>query len=479
MSETISCDLCIVGAGLAGLNALFASADYLKRGQRIVLVDRNAEPGGMWNTTYDFVRLHQPFKMFTVGNYTWDWNKPNSYFPDRAEIQGHLAQSLERLRGKLDIVELFSHELATCEETETGAVLTCAPVSGGDPVTIKASRVIQAFGSNVPDNTPLDLTSASAISVTPNTLDQALADHPGAPVYVVGGGKTGMDTILRLIDIAPNSDVTLLNGRGTVFARRDVFHPAGAKRLFGGNLFMRMAADLAGRFDGDNEEEVFDYFHKTYATSLDGRGQQYLFAFISQGEIDAIEAKLSETVYDYLKDVVGGESGLTLSLRSGDTMQAPAGSIFVNCTGSILRAPKPYQPFLSPGGKMMTVTQRSAVLFQPSVAAFMLSHMFLSGKLAKANLYELDMEDTLAKDSKLWLATSFTQSILNHLSILHAMPPHKLLKCGLDIDRWYPLPRRGLLLMHFKLNEKRYKRSAKAALERVRERAGVRVGPLR
>ena len=35
-----SCDVCIVGAGIAGLNALFVASRYLTRDQKIVLIDR-------------------------------------------------------------------------------------------------------------------------------------------------------------------------------------------------------------------------------------------------------------------------------------------------------------------------------------------------------------------------------------------------------------------------------------------------------
>ena len=45
------CDVCIVGAGLAGLNALFVASRYLSRDQKVILVDRRARVGGMWVDT--------------------------------------------------------------------------------------------------------------------------------------------------------------------------------------------------------------------------------------------------------------------------------------------------------------------------------------------------------------------------------------------------------------------------------------------
>src|SRR3978361_48000 len=65
-SSVETCEVCIVGAGVTGLNALFVASQYLRRGQRVILVDRRRRAGGMWVDTYPYVRLHQPHPMFTA-----------------------------------------------------------------------------------------------------------------------------------------------------------------------------------------------------------------------------------------------------------------------------------------------------------------------------------------------------------------------------------------------------------------------------
>ena len=62
------CDIRIVGAGLAGLNALFVASRYLSRDQKVILGDRRRRVGGMWVDTYPYLRLHRPHGMFTAGN---------------------------------------------------------------------------------------------------------------------------------------------------------------------------------------------------------------------------------------------------------------------------------------------------------------------------------------------------------------------------------------------------------------------------
>ena len=85
MTTTASCDVCIVGAGLAGLNALFVAGRYLSRDQKVILIDRRERVGGMWVDTYPYVRLHQPHPMFTAGNIEWTLGQDRSYLATKGE----------------------------------------------------------------------------------------------------------------------------------------------------------------------------------------------------------------------------------------------------------------------------------------------------------------------------------------------------------------------------------------------------------
>jgi glycine/D-amino acid oxidase-like deaminating enzyme len=37
-TEVETCELCVIGAGIAGLNALFAASEYLKKTDKVVLI---------------------------------------------------------------------------------------------------------------------------------------------------------------------------------------------------------------------------------------------------------------------------------------------------------------------------------------------------------------------------------------------------------------------------------------------------------
>ena len=73
------------------------------------------------------------------------------------------------------------------------------------------------------------------------------------PVWIIGGGKTAMDTAHALITEYPGREVNLVAGSGTFFVSRDRFFPTGARRWWGGALVSSIAVEVARRFDGTNE----------------------------------------------------------------------------------------------------------------------------------------------------------------------------------------------------------------------------------
>ena len=105
------CEICIAGAGIAGLNALFAASQYLGRNDRVVLVDRRTRVGGMWTDTYDYVRLHQPYQLFTAGNIKCTLGKERSYLATKPEFLDHLRHCLDVISRRVDVDERFGWDV--------------------------------------------------------------------------------------------------------------------------------------------------------------------------------------------------------------------------------------------------------------------------------------------------------------------------------------------------------------------------------
>lgn len=251
-------DLCIVGAGLAGINALFVASRYLTRGQRVILVDRRGRAGGMWVDTYADVRLHQPHPMFTAGNIKWTGNQPPAYLSSKGEVLDHFQHCLDVVEDQLTVDEFFGWTTESDEETDTGVQVHCRSADGRSMV-INTKRLIKAYGFRVDPNDPLPVSSQQVQSVSPDTCDMRnppLADS-GKPVWIIGGGKTAMDTAHALITTYPRREVNLIAGSGTVFNERGKFFPTGAQRWWKGTMVSGLAEELMARYDGTNEDEVW------------------------------------------------------------------------------------------------------------------------------------------------------------------------------------------------------------------------------
>jgi len=163
-------DVCIVGAGIAGLNALFVASQYLTREQNVVLVDRRHRSGGMWLDTYDYVRLHQPHPLFTAGNIKWDLNEKPRHLATKGEVLDHFEHCLRIIRQRVRLDVRYGWESEGHEETDGMVRMTCRD-SEGQTHIVESDKLIKAFGFGITPNEPLDLSSDRVRSVSPDYCD--------------------------------------------------------------------------------------------------------------------------------------------------------------------------------------------------------------------------------------------------------------------------------------------------------------------
>ena len=167
-------------------------------------------------------------------------------------------------------------------------------------------------------------------------------------------------------------------------------------------------------------------------------------------------------------------------MRDGSRISVPEGAILVNCTGCYFHdhPDATDRPCISDHGKVITITKKDSLHFMTSVAAFFLTHMMYLGKLDKIPLYALDAEGLNRKSRHAYFAADATQIYLNLMLWARHMPPGILLDCALDLDRWYPLPRRAAGLIRMMANSKAHMAHCRASLDRIGERFDVRCGPI-
>lgn len=486
VSDALDCDLCIVGAGIAGLNALHSASCYLKPTDRVVLVEARAAVGGMWCDTYDYVRLHQPHQLFTAGNIPWAKKMPPAYLADRSEVQQQLSHCLVELSKRVQLVPLFGHRYGShvehCAPDAQGCVeIHCQRLQDGAPITIRARRLIKALSLDVSPSRPLALSSAQVQSVSvhePAFNGVALAQST-APIVIVGGGKTGMDTALHLIRRHPGRDIRMVIGKGVIFGNRDLLFAQGMQRWFGGNVSFETFLDVALRFDGSNTDEAMDYLLEKYGLGLNERPRQFQVGLLSTEELSTIRQGLSGYIEDYLTDVVGGPGGPEMRFRSGPSRPVPPGTWFVNTTGYLNKdESRPVEPYVSDSGRVLSISMTSLVFFLGSFSGYFLTHLFYRDLLHRVPLYQVpaNLLGSRAKDHLGILA--MTQTVLNVLMILRALPLSVMNDCLLDFNRWYPLPRRLPIQLRFLMYNRKYQDHCRAALDRLSERIGVPIGPL-
>ena len=479
------CDLCIVGAGIAGMNALFAASQYLERDSKVVLIDKKATVGGMWTHTYDYVRLHQPHQMFTAGNIPWAIDKPPGYLATKDEVLDQFNNCVHELRTKVELKEFYGYSYKEHREVALGdgyeAQIVCsAGTPGAKPLLVKAKKCIKAFGFNIPKNPSLPLSSSQVRSISPNDED-VFGDElqrSDAPVYVVGGGKTGMDTAHALVSRYPDKDVSLIVGNGTVFASRDISFPDGLKRWWGPPTTLQYFMQLCRQYTGDNPEEIFEKFRLDRSVHLEGAGGQYMFGVLSNEENATIANGIDDLIRDYVTDVNDIDGQPTIQFRSGETKSVTPGSWFINCTGYVMRDTPAYEPFISAHGTVVSVQPTSGIHFLTTFAAYFLTHLFYLGQLKKLPLYEMDYPALLAQDKVAFPFAAMTQVLYNITLIISVVPNKVMADCGLDFDRWFPLHRRLLGGLKLQRNREKLLKSYKNTLDTVREKYHIRCGQL-
>jgi hypothetical protein len=347
-------------------------------------------------------------------------------------------------------------------------------------MVVEAKRPIKAYGFRVVPNDPLEISSTRVQSVSPDYWDMR-SDQMRAsdtPVWVIGGAKTAMDTAHVLITEYPGREVNLVAGSGTFFALRDKLCPAGTRRWWRGSLVSSIARQANRRFDGTNATGVTKSVRAKFGTWLTPEADNFLIGVLSEGENQTIAAGPNDVIMDHFVDAVDRHGATELVFRSGATRAIQPGSWIVNCTGYLDGGDHPYEPYVSESGSVLSIQDRSATMHLTSFSAYFLTHLLFLGKIKDVPLYELDLPVLRRNSNVAFPCTLFALAQYNLSLIYDAVPAKVFLDCGLDFDRWYPLPRRMAAMARFMLTHRRDRAHLRRALDTVGERFDVRCGPL-
>ncbi len=192
----------VVGAGAMGM----AFADEIHSAQpnaRITLVDRRARPGGHWNDAYPFVALHQPAAFYGLSS-----AKLGTGGADLAsgpEIVAYYHRAMQRMLASGQ-VQFFSQSEYRQADDGTAQVVSLLDEQCTTEVKV-TTRVIDAghMAVQVPSTHGPRYEVAGDVNLIPlNALPKV--SKPWQHYVIIGGGKTGMDAILFLLDRGVDPD---------------------------------------------------------------------------------------------------------------------------------------------------------------------------------------------------------------------------------------------------------------------------------
>ena len=384
------------------------------------------------------------------------------------------------LRGKVE--PRFGYTYLRHEEGPGQYPVTvyCRREADGGELRIRTRRLIKAFGYNIVPQLPFAVSSSHISSLAPESdeLLQQVERQGDAPIYIVGGGKTGMDTAHMFIRALPQRKVRMLIGAGTMFLNRQKITPGRFRRHFAGITPLEAFLDVAKRFDGRNEQRVLRYLRQKYCVSLDDDCQRYMFGMMSPQENSEIRAGLDEVIRDHLVDIVDEPSGPVMVLRSGRRRQIEPGAVVINCCGYLGTRPVEYEPYLSSSGHVLSIHPGSSVHFLSSMSAYFLTHLFMLGKLADAPLYEADVAALRDASRDIFPPAAIALTLYNSSVILSRLPRWVHEENGLDVMALFPRHRRLFAIVRLMLFLKLHPNQLREALDVVRDRFNIRLGPL-
>lgn len=205
-TSPIETDYLVIGAG-AGAMA-FVDTLLSETQARILMVDRHHRPGGHWNDDYSFVRLHQPSAYYGVpsrplpGAGARDRQGPNLGFYAMASGPELLAY-YDRVMRERFLPTGRVRYFPQCDHLgeENGIHRFRALLTGTVHEAVVRRKVVDATltGTEVPSTHPPRYEVAPGVACMP---PNALPDLKRAfeRYTVVGGGKTGIDVCLWLLE---------------------------------------------------------------------------------------------------------------------------------------------------------------------------------------------------------------------------------------------------------------------------------------
>lgn len=348
-------DYLILGAGAMGM----AFADVILAEDPdadIVIADRHATPGGHWNDSYPFVRLHQPAAFYGLNS--TPLGNGGSDLASGPEITAYYQRAMDRFlaTGRVRFLPMSEH-------LGDGRIASVLEQDRVTHVTAHRRTVDSTYmGVQVPAVTPPRYAvDPDATVVPPNRL--AELTRPRERYVVVGAGKTGIDAILFLLDkgVAPERIQWIMPNDAWLWDRATV-QPGRVLDTFTTQLRSIAASDCV--------DDVFFRLERHGIVSRVDTGvlpTKWRCATVNRAELAALRQ-----VTDIVRLGRVQRVGTHEVVLDAGTVRTSPGSLFVDCTSDGLAKHTP-RPVFSPD----RITLQSLFMCQQVFSAAITAHLEL------------------------------------------------------------------------------------------------------
>lgn len=206
MAIDLETDYLIVGTGAVGM--AFADTLLTETDANIILVDQYAKPGGHWNVSYPFVTLHQPSAFYGVSSRELSkgrkdqvgLNKGLGDLATGAEVSAYFDDVMRHQFLPSGRVKYFP----MCDYQGDGKFVSMLT---GESQTVSYKKIVDAtyLKTSVPSTHTPNFTVAAAAKFMPLNDLPRVKEAPAGYV-VIGGGKTGIDACLWLLENGVDPD---------------------------------------------------------------------------------------------------------------------------------------------------------------------------------------------------------------------------------------------------------------------------------
>ena len=226
-AETFEVDYLIVGAGAMGM--AFADIILAESDKTVLIVDMHQKPGGHWNDAYPFVTLHQPSAYYGVSSKELskgilDEIGLNKGLQDLATGPEILAYFDEVMRYQFLPTGRVTY-LPMCKYEGDGKI--SALTSGKQYQVTVREKVVDGtwLKTTVPSTHTPNFEVADGVRMIPLNDLPKVSEQPSRYV-VIGGGKTGIDAVVWLLEnhVDPDS-IHWVRPRDAWLMRRETTQP--------------------------------------------------------------------------------------------------------------------------------------------------------------------------------------------------------------------------------------------------------------